>query len=49
MADDDDAGHEHGTMDATEQEQTFESFVWWIRTVVIVVIAILVFLALAAT
>ncbi len=39
------AEHEHGTMDITEQEKTFEGFIKWTIRVVIASLAILIFLA----
>ncbi|MDU8943512.1 aa3-type cytochrome c oxidase subunit IV [Ovoidimarina sediminis] len=39
------AEHEHGTMDITAQEKTFEGFVRWTIRVVIFSIAVLIFLA----
>ncbi|WP_308916431.1 aa3-type cytochrome c oxidase subunit IV [Jannaschia sp. LMIT008] len=41
--------HEHGKMDTTEQEKTFAGFVTFTKWAVIVIIAILVFLALFRT
>ena len=40
------ADHEHGKMDITDQEKTFEGFVTWTTRVVIACIAIAVFLAI---
>lgn len=40
------AEHDHGNMDITEQERTFEAFVrWTIRTVIVILVA-LIFLAI---
>ena len=44
MADD----HKHGSMDITEQEKTFDGFVTFTKWSVIVILAVLVFLALFA-
>ncbi len=41
------AEHEHGSMDITEQEKTFNGFMRAAVWVVVIVIAILIFLALA--
>ena len=41
--------HEHGSMDTSSQEKTFEGFVRITKIVVIVIVAILVFLALFRT
>jgi hypothetical protein len=40
------AKHEHGKMDISEQEKTFEGFIKWSVWVGVVSIAILIFLAL---
>ena len=45
MADD----HKHGSMDITEQEKTFAGFVTVSKWTVIVIIAVLVFLAIFRT
>jgi hypothetical protein len=37
--------HEHGKMDISVQEKTFEGFITWSIRVVVVVIAVLLFLA----
>lgn len=42
MADD----HDHGEMDITEQERTFENFVRIGTIAIVIIIAILIFLAL---
>jgi len=39
---------EHGSMDTTSQEKTFDNFMNWVKWSSIVIIAILVFLALFA-
>ena len=39
------AEHEHGTMDMTEQEKTFDGFMRWTMRVVILSFAVLIFLA----
>ncbi|MEM7641285.1 MAG: aa3-type cytochrome c oxidase subunit IV [Pseudomonadota bacterium] len=41
--------HEHGKMDTTEHEKTFAGFVNFAKWTVIVIIAVLVFLALFRT
>ncbi len=43
------AEHEHGKMDITEHEKTFEGFVKWSIWVAGISIGILIFLALANT
>lgn len=43
------AKHEHGKMDITEHEKTFEGFVKWSIWVAAVSIGILIFLALVNT
>ena len=40
------AEHKHGEMDITSQEKTFEGFVKMTKWTVILIIAILIFLAL---
>ena len=40
------AEHKHGTMDVKEHEKTFAGFVTFTRNSVIVIIAILIFMAL---
>ncbi len=36
------AEHDHGRMDITEQERTFEGFVrWTIRTVIVIIVALI--------
>ena len=37
--------HEHGSMDITEQERTFEGFVRWTVRIVVTIIVLLVLLA----
>lgn len=39
--------HEHGKMDITEQEKTFDGFIRYIVWGTVIVIGILIFLALA--
>lgn len=39
--------HEHGKMDITEQERTFAGFVTFTKWTVVIIVAILIFLALA--
>ena len=45
----DEPEHRHGSMDTTEHEKTFAGFVTVTKYVVIVIIAILVFLAIFRT
>ena len=45
MADD----YKHGTMDITTQEKTFAGFVAWTKWSVIVIFAVLIFLAIFAS
>jgi Bacterial aa3 type cytochrome c oxidase subunit IV len=40
------ADHEHGNMDIRVQEKTFEGFVTFVTRAVIVIIALVVFMAL---
>ena len=40
------AEHDHGSMDITEQERTFEAFVRWIIRTVIVIVVGLILLAI---
>lgn len=40
------AGYEHGSMDITDHEKTFEGFMRWAVRIVIVVICVLIFLAI---
>lgn len=47
MAENDD--HQHGRMDISEQERTFAGFVTFTKWAVIVILAILVFLAIFRT
>ena len=42
------AEHEHGTMDTTVQEKTFEGFVSFVTRAVIVILGVLVFMAIFA-
>ncbi|MEM9796111.1 MAG: aa3-type cytochrome c oxidase subunit IV [Pseudomonadota bacterium] len=44
-----DQEHKHGSMDVTEQEKTFAGFMTVTKWTVIVIIAILVFLAIFRT
>ena len=39
------ADHQHGSMDITTQEKTFDGFIRWTIRVVILSIAVLLFLA----
>lgn len=39
------ADHEHGSMDITEQEKTFDGFIRWSIRVAVASIAIILFLA----
>ena len=41
--------HEHGTMDVTEQEKTFNGFVKWSAYTIVIVCIVLAFLALTQT
>ena len=41
--------HEHGTMDVTEQEKTFDGFMRFTKIAVIAIIAVLVLLAIFRT
>lgn len=43
------SNHEHGTMDVTEQEKTYDGFLKLGKWVTIICIAILVFLAITST
>ena len=43
------ADHEHGSMDVTEQEKTFEGFIRWSAYTIVLVVIVLVFLALTQT
>ncbi|WP_084794678.1 aa3-type cytochrome c oxidase subunit IV [Pseudoponticoccus marisrubri] len=43
------AEHKHGSMDVTEQEKTFEGFITFTIRSVIVILAIVVFLAVFNT
>lgn len=38
--------HEHGTMDITEHEKTFDGFILWTKRVVYLSIGVLIFLAI---
>jgi hypothetical protein len=40
------ADHKHGEMDITEQKKTFEGFVGFATWAVIIVLAVLIFMAL---
>lgn len=42
------AKHEHGSMDTSSQEKTFDSFMNWVKWSAIVIIGILVFMAIFA-
>ncbi|MEL6954551.1 MAG: aa3-type cytochrome c oxidase subunit IV [Pseudomonadota bacterium] len=41
--------HEHGEMDITDQEKTFDGFIRWSINVALISIGIVVFLAIFAT
>lgn len=43
------AKHEHGSMDVTEQERTFEGFIRWSAYTLVVIAIALIFLALTQT
>ena len=38
--------YEHGTMDVSEQEHTFEGFIRWSVRIIVASIAVLIFLAI---
>lgn len=40
------ADFEHGSMDVTEQEKTFEGFITWSIRIAVASVAVLIFLAL---
>ncbi|MGB0497191.1 MAG: aa3-type cytochrome c oxidase subunit IV [Rubricella sp.] len=40
------ADHEHGSMDISTQEKTFDGFIRWCIRVVVICIAVLLFLAI---
>ena len=40
------ADHEHGSMDYTEQQKTFDGFMNWVTKTVIVILVVLVALAI---
>ncbi|MEL6679621.1 MAG: aa3-type cytochrome c oxidase subunit IV [Pseudomonadota bacterium] len=40
------AEHEHGTMDVTEQQKTFDGFMAWVVRTIVASIAVLLFLAI---
>ena len=40
------ADHEHGTMEITAQEKTFEGFIRWSIRITVASIAVLIFLAI---
>jgi hypothetical protein len=40
------AKYEHGSMDVTEQEKTFEGFLRWSVRIIVASIAVLIFLAI---
>lgn len=42
------ADHEHGSMDSSTQEKTFDGFMSFVTKTVIVILAILVFMAIFA-
>lgn len=43
---DDNPRHDHGTMDVTEHQKTFEGFLTFVKWSIVVIAAVLVFLAL---
>ena len=43
------ADHEHGTMDVTEQEKTFDGFIKWTVWTLAIIGVVLIFLALTQT
>ncbi len=43
------ADHEHGSMDVTEQEKTFEGFIRWSAYTLVLIVIALTFLALTQT
>ena len=40
------ADHEHGTMDTSVQEKTFDGFMSWVTKTVIVILVLLVLMAI---
>ena len=40
------ADHEHGSMDVTEQEKTFEGFIRWSAYTLVLIVIALAFMAL---
>ena len=44
-----DHNHEHGSMDVTEQEKTFDGFIRWSGYTLVVIFIALAFLALTQT
>ena len=40
------ADHEHGSMDYTDQQKTFDNFMSWVTKTVIVILVVLVALAI---
>lgn len=42
------ADHEHGSMDITTQQKTFDGFMSFVTKTVIVILAVLVFMAIFA-
>ena len=42
------AKHEHGSMDSSSQEKTFDNFMNWVKWTSIVIIGVLVFMAIFA-
>lgn len=43
------AEHEHGSMDVTDQEKTFDGFIRWSAYTLVLIIIALIFLALTQT
>lgn len=43
------AEHEHGSMDVTDQEKTFDGFIRWSAYTLVLIIIALTFLALTQT
>lgn len=41
--------HEHGTMDVTEQERTFNGFITWTVRTLIMIAIVLIFMAITQT
>ncbi len=43
------ADHEHGSMDSSTQEKTFDGFMTWVTRTTIVILVILVLMAIFAS